>query len=154
MSHGAQPTRGRKIGKIAYWRTCVTRGTMIPMSTAPNEHIPALTLGWRLKMALADSDLSREDMAEQLGVTVSTLSRWQGDRGAAPSRAYIRLWAELTGVSLRWLETGEGQSTTPDPGGGLDLPMPSAVADLAASKRGRTRGRTTHRYPLDAVVAA
>lgn len=49
--------------------------------------VPELTLGWRLKMALGD--MRRDDIAESLGVNPATVTRWMGDRGAKPRRAYI-----------------------------------------------------------------
>lgn len=125
---------------------CVTRGIIYPMTTATNERIPALTLGWRLKMALTEGKVSREEMADQLGVTVSTLSRWQGDRGTPPARAYVAQWALITGVSRSWLEHGIGPSD-PGDGSGEDRPDASdAVAQLAHRKRSRTHRPTTQRY--------
>ena len=66
--------------------------------------IPALTLGWRLKMAL--NEIPAHEMAEHLEVSRQTLSRWMADRGAPPKRAYILQWALRTGVDPVWLETG------------------------------------------------
>lgn len=85
------------------------------MSTSFSEHrVPTVTLGWRLKMAL--DDISAQDMAAYLGVSRQTLTRWMGDKGAPPARAYILQWAMKTGVDPKWLETG---ATAPDgPDGG------------------------------------
>lgn len=78
-------------------------------------------------MALAHGGVSRDEMAENLGVTPSTLSRWMGDKGAAPSRAYIAQWALATGVSRAWLEHGhDGPS-----GGGKVSGTPGYVGNLA-----------------------
>ena len=55
--------------------------------------IPPLTLGWRLRMALEASAVSVQSMATQLGVSRATLSRWMGDKGKAPARAYVAQWA-------------------------------------------------------------
>ena len=84
------------------------------MTTDIAGHIPQLTLGWRLKMSLADDKLAAGEMADYLGVSRQTLSRWMNDAGAPPKRAYLMQWAIRTGVPLTWLETGE----TPDDGGG------------------------------------
>lgn len=89
------------------------------MSTSTIEHgIPTLTLGWRLKMALGEH--KAEWMAEQLGVSRQTLSRWMADRGKPPARAYILQWALATGVDQKWLETGQTPAG-PEPDGGLDV---------------------------------
>lgn len=77
-----------------------------------NELVPQLTLGWRLKMALNMANLSREQMAEALGVSPATVSRWMADKGAPPRRAFIQAWSNVTHVELHWLESG----TMPDVG--------------------------------------
>lgn len=92
------------------------------MTTERTEHIPPLTLGWRLKMALRN--MTRQQMADHLGVDPGTLSRWMADKGAPPRRAYIVQWALATGVPVQWLEHGttphdngpgnDGSRTTPD----------------------------------------
>lgn len=97
---------------IDAWRACVI---LMHMSTQQEERVPQLTLGWRLKMALGD--ISVQEMAEHLGVTRSTLSRWMSDTGKPPRRAYVAQWALLTGVPLTWLETGD-HPTNGGPGGG------------------------------------
>lgn len=88
------------------------------MSTSTHEHgdIPALTLGWRLKMALGHH--KAEWMADQLGVSRQTLSRWMADKGTPPARAFVQQWALITGVDPQWLETGETPAR-PKPDGGL-----------------------------------
>lgn len=68
------------------------------MSTMSNERVPALTLGWRLKMSLGEE--STQGMADHLGVSRATVSRWMSDRGAPPKRAYLLQWALATGTSL------------------------------------------------------
>ncbi len=52
-------------------------------------------------------------MAEQLGVSRQTLSRWMADKGRPPARAYVRQWALITETDAQWLETG----IAPHPGG-------------------------------------
>lgn len=69
-------------------------------------HIPQLTLGWRLRLALAHAEYSVEGMAAELGVSRSTVSRWFKDEGTPPRRIYLAAWADRTGVPLEWLETG------------------------------------------------
>lgn len=82
-----------------------------------HERVPALTLGWRLKMALGER--SADEMAAHLGVSRQTVSRWMNDHGAAPKRAYIIQWALATKTSAEWLETGK--VTGGGGGGGLQI---------------------------------
>lgn len=83
------------------------------MSTQTRERIPSLTLGWRLKMALGST--SAQEMADGLGVSRQTISRWMADRGAAPRRAYVSQWALATGVPVQWLESGVVAESDPTP---------------------------------------
>jgi transcriptional regulator with XRE-family HTH domain len=86
-------------------------------------NIPALTLGWRLRMALDYSNTSVQEMADTLGVARATLSRWMSDKGAHPKRAYISQWALKTGVPEEWLSTGRPPSERdPDGDGGALRP--------------------------------
>ena len=113
------------------------------MSTETSERIPTLTLGWRLKMSLGD--MKAEDMADQLGVSRQTLSRWMGDKGAPPKRAYLMQWALATNTSVEWLTTGV-VTTTPQPEGEPTTPS-SALDRLASKKRARHAGMpVTPRY--------
>lgn len=90
---------------------------MDDMSTQRAERIPKLTLGWRLKMALGD-DYSVQEMADYLGVSRATLSRWMADKGAPPKRAYIAQWSLRTGVDRDWLENGDPKDGDHGPNGG------------------------------------
>ena len=84
------------------------------MSThATHGHVPPLTLGWRLKMALGD--IKVQDMADKLGVNRATVGRWMADKGAPPKRAYLLQWAMITGTDAGWLEHGILPGA-PDPG--------------------------------------
>lgn len=123
------------------------------MSTQSNEtRIPVLTLGWRLQMALGEG--SAQAMADSLGVSRATISRWMHDKGAPPKRAYIMQWALITGVPVEWLtDGGSSSSPTPPDGGGEPVKPSDAVAKLAASKRNSTHRRTTGRYLTPAVAA-
>lgn len=82
------------------------------MSTATNERrIPDLTLGWRMKMSLGHGSVGVQEMADHLGKSRATLTRWMGDEGARPSRAYLLQWAVRCGVDADWLEHGDGSPT-------------------------------------------
>jgi transcriptional regulator with XRE-family HTH domain len=69
--------------------------------------VPEWTLGWRLQRALAHAGLTIDQMAQEIGVSRSTASRWINDHGAEPRIGYLKLWALRTGVPLSWL-MGEG----------------------------------------------
>lgn len=123
------------------------------MSTQRDERIPPLTLGWRLKMSLGEMPV--HEMADQLGVSRATLSRWMGDKGAPPRRAYLAAWSLATGVPVEWLETGVGADNGggPDPGAGESS---SELARLTEVKRRRARGHgeSTGRYLPPVAMAA
>jgi transcriptional regulator with XRE-family HTH domain len=78
---------------------------------AHSSNVPQVTLGWRLKMALAYGDVAAHDMADQLGVARATVSRWMADKGTPPRRAYLTQWALITGVDVNWL-IGNGAPVT------------------------------------------
>ena len=80
------------------------------MSDTEYDRIPPLTLGWRLKMAMDWAGHSREDMATELGVVPSTISRWMNNDDAPPSRGYVCAWATFTHCDFQWLLTGEPTS--------------------------------------------
>src|SRR5665647_3920943 len=85
-------------------------------------HIPELTLGWRLQMALGHANLTVQEMADELGMSRGSLSRWLNDRGAPPRPVFIKAWALRTGVPAEWLLTGHAENPRPgDPDGGEDL---------------------------------
>lgn len=110
------------------WRLCVTLSSM---STSVSEHrIPELTLGWRLRMALGEH--KAEWMAQQLGVSRQTITRWMHDNGAAPARAYILQWALMTGTDQEWLEHGK-TPTKPEPDGGLEVARTREDSNLQPS---------------------
>jgi transcriptional regulator with XRE-family HTH domain len=70
--------------------------------------VPEWTLGWRLQRALAHAEIGAQEMADELGVTRSTISRWMHDRGAEPRAIYIKQWALRTGVPVEWLQEESG----------------------------------------------
>lgn len=81
--------------------------------------VPPWTLGWRLQRSLGHAHVSVEQMAHELGVSRSTISRWMNDRGTPPREIYVKRWAVVCGVPSDWL-LGVGQFTW----NGLSTPPP------------------------------
>ena len=73
------------------------------MSTAPATAIPQLTLGWKLRMSMAQAGYTTSDMAEILEMDRSTISLWINDRAVPGKSWYLRIWAEATNVPVEWL---------------------------------------------------
>ena len=103
------------------------------MSTSSVEAVPAVTLGWRLRMAMEYAGVKRDEMAAHLGVSPASITRWTHDDGAGPRKSDLRVWADLCGVSLTWLETGRlpGPKRPEGESGGLSR--------LTEAKRSRSR---------------
>ena len=85
------------------------------MTANPAHHhdvgsIPAVTLGWRLQMALRHADVSVQQMADELGMARSSLSRWLNDRGTPPRAAFVKMWALRTGEPYHWIATGHAET--------------------------------------------
>lgn len=75
------------------------------MSQANGTVVPDWTVGWRMQRALTHAGLHVEEMADELGVSRSTVSRWVNDKG--PVRPiYLKQWALRCGVPFEWLQTG------------------------------------------------
>lgn len=71
------------------------------------------TFGDRLTGARETAGLSQEELAQRLGVRLTTLQAWEEDL-AEPRGNRLQMLAGMLNVSLRWLLTAEGD--------GLDLP--------------------------------
>ena len=94
--------------------------------------IPEFDMGDRLKKAIEVSDLSVAAMAEYVGVTRETLSRYLNGRQDAPI-AIVRLISIRTGVPFHWLQTGEtpaGPGEGPDGGSSDSAPSRARTYDL------------------------
>jgi transcriptional regulator with XRE-family HTH domain len=67
--------------------------------------IPVFDEADRLRKALREADIGVQEMAEYLGVSRNTVSRWIN--GAVPPKSHVlRLWALRTGVPYEWLAAG------------------------------------------------
>lgn len=90
--------------------------TVTPMSITDPTGIPEWTLGWRLQRSLAHGSVAVQAMADHLGVSRSTISRWLNEHGAPPKAAYLKQWALRCGVPYEWLRTGHGPTGPTTPG--------------------------------------
>jgi transcriptional regulator with XRE-family HTH domain len=82
---------------------------MTTASLRPAGRVPQWELYDRLGKAQRDAGIGVAEMADLLGVSRETVGRWLSGRGV-PKRGALVAWASLTGVDLRWLETGEVQA--------------------------------------------
>lgn len=111
------------------------------MTTLPSGRVPVFTLGWRLRLALESAEISVQQMADSLGYSRSTVSRWLNDQGP-PRAAVLAQWSLLTGVDHGWLTGG----TEPTPPRGPGRPT-DKLDRLTQQKRERTHTtRSTRQY--------
>lgn len=83
------------------------------MSTSPETgFVPALTLGWRLRMAREATGMGLREFAAHIGVAPDTLTSAEKDRRKVRPIT-INAYALASGVDRHWLEHG-----TSAPGGG------------------------------------
>jgi transcriptional regulator with XRE-family HTH domain len=94
------------------------------------------TFGDRLAGAREAAGLSQEDLAQRLGVRLTTLQNWEDDL-AEPRGNRLQMLAGMLNVSLTWLLTAEGDGLSAP--GALPQPLPveaeTALADLQRLRR-------------------
>lgn len=66
---------------------------------------PVLSLGDRLRMARKRAHLDQDRMADRMGVSRHSVSKWERDV-TEPRLSDGAKWAEITHVPLEWLATG------------------------------------------------
>jgi transcriptional regulator with XRE-family HTH domain len=75
------------------------------MTEQRSESVPEWTLGWRIQRALDHAGLTVEQIADDLGVSRSTVSRWIHDKGPV-RKIYLSQIALRCAVPAEWLRTG------------------------------------------------
>ena len=65
--------------------------------------IPQFTAGDRYRKAREKAELSQEQLADEIGISVRTVSRYETDQITNPRRIVVRQWALRTGVPADWL---------------------------------------------------
>ena len=94
------------------------------------------TLGDRIHAARDAAQLSVDKMARKLGLRAKTVAAWENDE-REPRANQLRMVAGLTGASLIWLLTGEGdeppgsEGSAPS-GEGPDAARATALTELRA----------------------
>lgn len=83
--------------------------------------IPQLTLGLRLELARRSIGLTQSAFAPLLGISNRTIQAFEADT-RPPKKRDLMAWAQATGVSLKWLETGI--AAVPDGDGGNVIALP------------------------------
>jgi transcriptional regulator with XRE-family HTH domain len=68
--------------------------------------VPEWTLGERLAKARRSADMSREDMASYLGLSIQAIGTYETGRHQ-PKLAVLRAWAQRAAVPFDWLCLGE-----------------------------------------------
>lgn len=91
------------------------------------------TFGDRLAGAREAAGLSQEDLAQRLGVRLTTLQAWEDDM-AEPRGNRLQMLAGLLNVSLTWLLTAEGDGVAA-PDAGRSPQIRAALAELTRLRR-------------------
>ncbi len=88
------------------------------------------TFGDRLAGAREAAGLSQEDLAQRLGVRLTTVQAWEEDM-AEPRGNRLQMLAGMLNVSLSWLLTAEGDGlSTPDAPAALAPAAEQALGEL------------------------
>ena len=99
----------------------------------------AATFGDRLTAAREATGLSVRDLAQRVGVKVTTMQAWEDDL-KEPRANRLSMLAGMLGVSLRWLLTGEGAGVSaPMAEDGVQAEIASILTDLRALRGSMAR---------------
>lgn len=88
------------------------------MSTQTSGTVPAFTVADRLRKAREFAGLDQAQLAENMGVSRTTVSNNEGSK-VKPRRIVLKAWALATGVDAVWLETGVTPRLEPEGDEGL-----------------------------------
>lgn len=80
--------------------------------TATNPAIPEFTIHDRFRKAREHAGLSRENLAEEIDVSVRTIARYENGE-VTPRRLVAKVWALRCGVDLDWLWAARGSNPEP-----------------------------------------
>lgn len=122
-----------------------------------NGEVPPWTVADRLAKARLRAGLKQEDIAEHLGVSQSSVGKWEIGR---PIRiGYLRLWADLCKVPLDWLQYGVGSINEPPvPDEAFSGPTSGCVSALdrreGSDRRNADRGDLDRRAVFLSSAAA
>ena len=86
------------------------------------------TFGDRVAGAREGAGLSQDELARRLGIRPRTLQTWEEDL-SEPRANKLQMLAGVTGVSLRWLMTGQGEGPQP-PGAEVGEDAAALLAEL------------------------
>jgi transcriptional regulator with XRE-family HTH domain len=95
--------------------------------------VPVLSDAQRLAIARGFVSLTQGELADRLGVTVSTVQRAETGQTKV-RRTTLMAWSLATGVNLHWLETGHAPELT----SGGSCALCDAEDDGGAPSRTRT----------------
>ncbi len=88
-----------------------------------------MTFGNKLAEARKKQNITQEQLAEKLGVTRQSVSRWESDTAFPETDKIVRM-AELLGVSCDYLlKDGLDESGQPSPG-----PVTRLLADMVGKR--------------------
>ena len=82
--------------------------------------IPQWTLADRLRKAREIAGFDQGEFAEAIGASRQSLGHWESGR-RDPKPIYLRAWADASGVSLHWIETGHEKTPANELTGVCDL---------------------------------
>jgi transcriptional regulator with XRE-family HTH domain len=91
--------------------------------TTAHQHgeVPQILVQHRLRIAREFAGFEQTELADQMSVTRSTISKCENGSGV-PRRSTIKLWAMACGVPAAWILTGEEPPPGPDgPNNGLRI---------------------------------
>lgn len=81
-------------------------------------NIPPSRLQYRLRIAREEAALDRSELADNIGVSVKTISN--SERGITqPRKILLNAWALATGVPISWLAHGIGDWQPPSDDGAV-----------------------------------